>query len=88
LDTERSSYHLTAMPSGFAGTFTADVTGPDVDVTWRPDTGVVTTAREQLIVERAARELRTALGEGDPTTATPRPHWMGSFLWVPPLPGQ
>jgi hypothetical protein len=83
---ERSSYHLTVVPSGFAATFTAGTGGSDVDVSWSPDRGVVTTAREQLIADRAARELRVALGDRGVDGGTPRPSWMGSFLWVPPLP--
>jgi hypothetical protein len=83
--TERSSFHVTAMPSGFAATLTAEVDGPDVDVRWQLDRGVVATAREQLIVEQAARELRASLDGSSTGGAAARPAWMGSFLWVPPL---
>jgi hypothetical protein len=83
--TERSSFHVTAMPSGLAATFTAEIDGPKVDVSWHLDRGVVPTAREQLIVEQAARELRAALGDRPADGAAARPGWMGSFLWVPPL---
>jgi hypothetical protein len=83
--TERSSFHVTAMPSGVAATLTAEVDGPNVDVSWHLDPGIVATAREQLIVEQAARELRAALADPPAEGATARPTWMGSFLWVPPL---
>jgi hypothetical protein len=83
--TERSSFHVTAMPSGVAATLTAEVDGPNVDVRWHVDPGVVVTAREQLIVEQAARELRAALDGTSAEGGAARPTWMGSFLWVPPL---
>ena len=83
--TERSSFHVTAMPSGVAATLTAEVDGPDVAVRWYLDRAVVATAREQLIVEQAARELRAALSGNPAEGAAARPTWMGSFLWVPPL---
>jgi hypothetical protein len=83
--TERSTFHVTAMPSGVAATFSAAVDGPNVDVNWHLDPGVVATARERLIVEQAAREQRAALGSTPAEGATARPTWMGSFLWVPPL---
>jgi hypothetical protein len=83
--TERSSFHVTAMPSGVAATLTAVVDGPNVDVSWHLDPAVVATAREHLIVEQAARELRAALDGTSAGDATARPAWMGSFLWVPPL---
>ena len=84
-NTERSSFHVTAMPSGVAATLTAEVDGPNVDVRWHLDPGIMATAREQLIVEQAARELRAALGDRPAEGAAARPTWMGSFLWVPPL---
>ena len=83
--TQRSTHHLTVMPSGLAATFTADFDGTDVDIGWQLDTGVLLNAREQLIIERAARELRTAIGDPVAEATTERPAWMGSFLWTPPM---
>jgi hypothetical protein len=82
------TYHVAVMPSGLGATFRVQLRDPAISVTWSYDTGVRGTSRDSIIVERAAAELRAALGDRTAEVATPRPAWMGSFLWVPSLPGE
>jgi len=83
---EQTDYHLTVSPSGLGATFHVRRGRREPEIAWSYDPGVVETVRETRTMERAAVELSVALGHMSDDLATARPGWMGSFLWVPPLP--
>ena len=82
---EQTDYHLAVSPSGLGGTFHVRNGRGAPDITWSYDPGVVETVRDSMTMARAVAELDAALGHTSGTT-TPRPTWMGTFAWVPPLP--
>jgi len=84
---EEHYHHLAISPSGLGATFRVRVTRRGVEVTWDYDAGVIETTRDAMTMARAADELRAALGVPTTDATGPRPAWMGSFVWTPPLPG-
>ena len=83
---EQTDYHLAVLPSGLGGTFHVRTGRGAREITWTYDPGVLETARDSMTMARAVAELDAALGHASGDLATPRPTWMGSFFWIPPLP--
>jgi len=83
---ERTDHHLAVSRSGLGATFHARTGGGAPEITWSYDPGVTETVRDSMTMARAVAELNAALGYPSGDDGAPRPTWMGSFLWVPPLP--
>jgi hypothetical protein len=83
---EQTDYHLAVSPSGLGATFHVRSGRGAPEITWSYDPGVTETVRDKMTMARAIAELNTALGYPSGDHATPEATWMGTFLWVPPLP--